>query len=619
MFRIKENVVKSYLEEKTPLNNNFFIKSNYSKNTKNKINLSNINDNNKMSNEKNNHRIIKLFDLKNPTKIIDYNSINTSTNISNLNTQINSVSKRHPLENRQLINKINNNNYDFLLSENNVKAINRKKTFNHKAINFNPNAINLKQILKKNSISYVDRKKIKKLNSTSLKFYEIYMQRKNQILNIEDSPENIDSIINEKNKFVDNYISDNNSIFISKNNIKHLTINSSSSNSSRGFSSNYKSKFKKKLKEFKTQRKYGLKQLMNFNPYHYVSNMVRYCNSLEIKNISEKLSDVNGAIFNKVATSKQHFFKNENKSIKKNKVISSFAVSMNNNLSFRGGMVWRILSKITKINGYSSFYNACIFKGYHELWRHYSILIEQLLVKYVEFKWFLEKDKYMKEEVFKEFLTCIKMEVKNDKSFSNKVFLLFDENNNGEINIKIFLFIMELISKSTSEIEKINFYSELFSDIKLKEEIKCINILEMFEIIKHIIKSPNYKKEYKCLYEIFKKEFNNGEKIENNLFISKQKLCLFLLNNKFIKTLIQHFKYQYKYSDIVYNEEINSSFNSTIRNVKKFLNEQNETIQMSQNECDNLENILKAILNKGESKNKIDILEKDIYNKLNDE
>ena len=136
----------------------------------------------------------------------------------------------------------------------------------------------------------------------------------------------------------------------------------------------------------------------------------------------------------------------------------------------------------------------------------------------------------------------------------------------------------------------------------------------MFEIIKHIIKSPNYKKEYKCLYEIFKKEFNNGEKIENNLFISKPKLCRFLLNNKFIKTLIQHFKYQYKYSDIAYNEEINSSFNSTIRNVKKFLNEQNETIKMSINECDNLENILKSINYKEESKNKINDIESEFNN-----
>ena len=617
MSKINEIEVKSYLDKKYSSKSNIFIKPYHKNNSKNKINLNCINTNNK-GKEKNSNLHLES-ELKKPTKLLDFNNINTSSNRSNLNTEINSNTKRMPLENKKILNdNINKNNYNTLIPENTLKTIDKAKSLNK------TKTLNLKQLLKKNSISYVDRQKIKKLNSATLKLYEIYMQRENQALQIEDSPENIDSIINEKNKYYnDNYISENlnsmksNNIFIQKNNIKNLTINSSSNNSS-GFSSIYKTKFKNNLKKLKTQRKYGLKQLVSFNPYHYVSKSVRYCNSVEMKNISEKLCNVNGATFNKKATSKLLFFKNENNNTKKRKVINSFAVSMNNNLSFKGGMVWRILAKITRITGYSSFYSACIFKGYHELWKHYSILIELLLVKYVEFKWFLEKNKYIKKDVFKEFLTCIKIEVKNDKSFSNKVFLLFDEENKGEINIKVFLFIMELISKS-SEIEKINFYCELFSDIKLKDENKCISILEVIEIFKHIIDSPSYKKEYKYLYEIIKKEFNDGQKIENNILISKQQLYFFLINNKFIKKLMQHFKFQFRYADIAYNEEINSSFNSTVRNVKKFLNEQNETIQMSINECDNLENILKAILNKGKSKNKIDILQRDLYDDLNDE
>ena len=240
----------------------------------------------------------------------------------------------------------------------------------------------------------------------------------------------------------------------------------------------------------------------------------------------------------------------------------------------------------------------------------YIILIEQLLVKYSEFKWFLEKNKYIQEDVFKQFLTCIKIENKNDNSFTNKVFLLFDDDCTGQINIKVFLFIMELISKSSNNIEKINFCTELFTDIKLINENKCINVMEFFEIFKKIIDSPNYKREIKILYEILKQEFNNGQKIENNLFISKKQLYFFFLNNKYIHKIIQSFKLQYKNANILYNEEINSSFNSTIRNVKKFLNEQNEIIKMSINECDNLENILKAIQEKGRIKNNIKVVEK---------
>ena len=138
--------------------------------------------------------------------------------------------------------------------------------------------------------------------------------------------------------------------------------------------------------------------------------------------------------------------------------------------------------------------------------------------------------------------------------------------------------------------------------------------MEMFDIFKKIINSPSYKKECKNLYEIMKQELNNNKKIENNLFISKKLLNNFLLTNKYIQKIMQSFKYQYKHADNLYNEEINSSFNSTIRTVKKFLNEQNETIKMSINECENLENILKSIKYKEQSKNKINNIESELNN-----
>ena len=622
-----KSVVNSYKDEKNNNSNyNSYMKSRHLKTPKNKYNFSLTNDNINKNNIKANQIIYTLTNFNNnesheAKKLIDVYGLNTSSNLSNLNTQINSNTKR------TLINVKKN----VLSNDINKKILHLKTSNNLHTVNFVNNVLvkdkfnnSYKKLMKKNTISYVDRKKIKRLNTTTLKLYEIYLQRKNQALKDEESLSNKDSIFNTKSKYNNNYIFDNydkinNNTFTKNSNIKNLSMNTSS-NISNEYSPNYCNTFKKKLKQFKTERKYGLKQLMTFNPYHYVSSRVRYCNSIEMKNISEKLSTVNGAVFNRKATSKQLFFKNENNNNNKrvNKVIDSCFVSYNNNVPLKGGLVWRILSKITKTNGFSSFYNACKFKGYYELWKHYSILIEQLLVKYPEFKWFLEKTKLMKEDVFKEFLTCVKIELKNDNTFPNKVLLLFDENCTGEINIKVFFFIMELTSKSSSDLEKIHFYSELFPDVNLKNSYQCINVLEMYDIFKHLINSPSYKRECKYLYEILKQLFNNGEKIEDSLFITKKQLCYFFLNNKFIQKLMQSFIYQYKHADNVYDEEVKNSFNSTVRNVKKFLNEQIEVSKMSINECDNLENVLKAVKHKETTKNQIKNLLNEFQNDIND-
>ena len=600
----KDNILfnKTNLKEKYNNSNfNSFIKTHISNdNKKNNLDLSPNTYDNIKHNGKFNHTIFwaKTFDnKKNPKKIFDAHLLNTSSDISNLNTQLNSNTKR-------TFTNTNINSYHLKNDKEKIKYISK----------ITDEKIGLREknkIVKKNTISFVDRKKIKKLNKSTLKLYEIYLQRNNQALRAEESPDKNISFLNKNY-----YISDELDNF---NNIRRLSTDSSSIVTNKGLNQNHKNKIKKNLKKFNTERKYGLKQLINLNPYHYVSSKVRYCNSVEMKNISEKLSTVNGATFNRKATSKLLFFKNEKNNIRKNKVINSFSVAMNDNLSFKGEFVWRILAKINKANSYSSFYNACKYKGYYELWKYYSVLIEQLLVKYIEFKWFLEKNKYIQEDVFKEFLTCIKIENKKDNSFSNKVFLLFDDDCTGQINIKVFLFIMELISKSSNNIEKINFCTELFTDIKLINENKCINVIEFSEIFKKIIDSPNYKREIKTLYDILKKEFNEGQKIENILFISKKQLFNFLLNNKFIQKIIQTFKSQYKHANILYNEEINGSFNSTVRTVKKFLNEQNEVIKMSINECDRLEYVLKAMEKKGKLKNRIFNLENDFHNNSNKE
>lgn len=596
-------VVKSYKEDKNNYVNNFLKMKTHKVKFNDKISINSISNTNYKNDGKIVNRLYTITnfkkDLHTPRYSKDKYLYDSISNNSNLNGQIILNSKRaFTMQN----NKINNKK-KFLMTTNNLNSnLSKRNLSSHKNDQNN-------RVFNKNTISYIDRNKIKKLNTMTLKLYEIYLQRKNQTFKAEEQEDadEKETFFNPKKNITNNFLYENfNTIEnngLTQNSNKHISMNSSISKPSKDLFPNYK----KKLRKFKTERKYGLKQLMEFNPYHYVSNIVRYSNSIEMRNISEKLSNVSGAAFNKKATSKQLFFKNENYTHEKRiqKVINVTSVSLNKNLSIKGGLIWRILGKISKSNGASSFYHACKFKGYSELWKHYSILIEQLLVKYPEFKWFLEKTKYMKEEVFEEFLTCMKIEIKNDKTFPKKVFLLFDEDCAGEINMKIFFFIMELTSTSGSESEKLNFYTELFTELKLKNSVKCIKVLELYEIFKHLVNSQNYKKDCKFLYELLKGEFNDGEKIDNNLYISKKQLYYFLLNNKYIHKLMQLFLIQYKFADITYNEEINSSFNSTIRNVKKFLNQQNDITKMSINECNNLENVLKAVQNKDKIKTQL--------------
>ena len=75
-------------------------------------------------------------------------------------------------------------------------------------------------------------------------------------------------------------------------------------------SSDLSNEVKKKFKS-KKHINYSLQQLMKFNPYHYVSTRVRYNDAVEMKVISEKLSDVNSVKKNQASTYQNNFFKNK--------------------------------------------------------------------------------------------------------------------------------------------------------------------------------------------------------------------------------------------------------------------------------------------------------------------
>ena len=520
-----------------------------------------------------------------------------------------------------------------------MNSIKLNKTHYNSEVNNNFSTFSGSKIFQKqnqNFINFVDRNKIRNIGLVSLKLFDDYIEENNKSIktnnNQKNSPKKKDINLYKdykRNSIKANFFNTNSNFINDENNmsnkLKKLSKDKNNAlviNSYNNYNNNYIARAKMKLKN--VRKKFSLHELMELNPYHYVSNIVKYSNSIQMKKISEKLGDIHGADFNIKATSQRHFFrgqsyKSHSKKHQSNKrVINSFQVTFNTNLSHKSGLVWRILQKfkLKRNNIIASFRQACKFKAYAELWKDHSMIIEKLLVNYNVFKWFYEKEKLMTEEVFYEFLECKKMEeeLKGEISFAHKVFLAFDEIGLGEINIKTFFLVMEITSKSNNNLEKINFITNLVEEYNLRNEEKSVNLFDMYELFKCLIVYENSQKDSRNLYEAIKEDLNNREKIDSHIYITKHEVCNFLLNNKIIHKLIQGFKLQFKYANVSYIEEINSCFNSTVRNVKKFLNEQNEVMCDSENNYYKFEQVLKSIQYKNSKKDKTKKIEDEFDN-----
>jgi hypothetical protein len=507
-------------------------------------------------------------------------------------------------EQKQILNTLKNGrtiNISSFKKNNVFNPLNRiTKTINSNDSKYSKtlNKFHLYPKKNKNYINFVDRNKIRNIKLTTLNIFHQYLNEKSI------SPK--ENIL--KSEFFDNIDSEMNS----KRNQKKSKIefNLYSNNSSKISKSHFKNRL----------RKLTLNELMDINPYHYVPSKVKFSKVIEMGLISEKLGDMDSGITHHIVKNNVNFFRDKSsKKSKNNRVIDTFQVSYNKNLLHKSGLVWRILQKFyVRRKGINpSFKQACKFKAYTELWKYHSMIIEKLLVNYGKFKWFLEKEKFMREEVFTEFIECKKLEseIKGEITFAKKVFLAFDDTGIGIINIKLFFLVMEITSKYYNILEKINFICDLVEEFELINEKNSINILDMYDLFKNLLVYENAPKDGKGFYESLKEELNGGEKIDLNVYINKNDLYDFLVNNRYFHKILQGFKIQYKYAEANYVEEVNSCFNSTVRNVKKFLNEQNEVISDCQKDYYKFERALKSIQDKNDKLEKLKIfvseLEKD--------
>ena len=484
--------------------------------------------------------------------------------------------------------KSKSNNYKKILnitnSNSNLLAnnISNLKTRGNSALNLNNtsefdyNDNSKEKLRSKNFINFKDRIRLKTTKVLGLKLYEQFEEdkRKNNLKNKDTN---------------DNLIRINNSLDTTKSNQENSILD----NVIEQFDKNKKHKSKRNIQ-------YSLKQLIKLNPYHYVSTRVRYNNAIEMEKISEKLSNVNSVKPYQKATTKNFFFKGNFNT----KLLKAVKVEFNNNLAYKGGSVWRILSKFQKNMVFSEFKQICKFQGYTELWKYYGMLLEKLILNYPIFKWFLEKEKLMDQDVFKEYLHILKIEMSKDESFPRKVFLLFDDYGEGKINIKIFFFVMKLVS-NTSDIDKLNFYIKLFEDVNRTDKELCINVLEMFDVLKNIIPYNGMRKIKNNLLKNLRKELNDDKPIESDYYITKNQMISFLLNNKLMNTIIAKFKKEYKFAYINYNEKINNIFFNTVRNVQKFLNEQKEVNSICGHDVNNYEKILGFVRDKEQNVKKL--------------
>ena len=542
-MRIKKEIPMKIYREKLKIDNNLDMLLNLRSNRESKNNnLYNDSINNaekpKSNGRINNKRFLtekKILKL-NYKELLRFNSSSDITNINTQNNSLNNLTQNELQNNIRLM--ISNRNSNYSKKINNTESNIRKKDLN--------------KLFSHNLIKFEDRRKIKKLNSSKvLRLYQLYLQRKNQKFQIDELLPTDRTFSNKKIE------SEKNNLFSNYNNINH-PLNKSFYNYSNI------STYRSKQKSNKNKRKYNLNILMKLNPYHLVSTKVKYSNYIDMKDISNKLTELDDGGIKIRRTETPLFFKNSNiKNNKIGKMINSSFVQFNQKISHECDFIWRILSMIKKVSGYSPFYTSCLFKGYYELWKNYSVLIEQLLVKYPLFKWYLDKNRYMKEEVFNEFISCLKLETKNDKTFTTKILLLFGEN--GLIDIKKFLLIMELSSISTDIVEKVNFIEDLLYVEELKGQEHYINVMEMFMLLINIFNSPNCKKDIKYFKEILKNEFNKGKKFNNDLFINKRQMSELLLNNKFMQKKLNEFSNFYKNADKNYEEQINFHYNSNAR------------------------------------------------------
>ena len=380
-------------------------------------------------------------------------------------------------------------------------------------------------------------------------------------------------------------------------------------NENNTFFNNLKFHRKNKSNIIRNKKNFSLEHLMNLNPYHLTSKKVLYDPIINCKLISNQLNDLKSNIIQENKNIIKNNIKiNNNNNNNKNKFLFSCTYKLNNRK--KEDLLWRILSIFSKMNLSNNVKQIFIYEGFRQLWHQYAILIEKLLINYKNFKWFLEKNKFITESIFSEFINLIENnDISESKKFSHKIFLLLDNNNSGYLNIKKFFFFMEFTNDNNSiASDQIEFIIDLFEDVYKINEEKNINVTEFLEIFKYMINNDDFKKDYKEIKNSIKNNFYNeiDSNNNNNIYVSKQEFYDWFSENKLIIYIIKRFRFVYKNSRENFKDEINSLFNENIGKLKLLLNAKD----INEYDLLSIENFKKILVAMQEKIKRINSLEK---------
>ena len=457
-------------------------------------------------------------------------------NVSNFNRSSSFYTKDSSSINRNIENDIEDllsnrkNNYYSLREYNNNNNNDTKKTL----------------FQQYNSNNCIKKKKIKKKFSTSLISFN---KNKNQTKSILELNNNL--LKNKSNCDID---------IIKQKNILQIDLLTAKENVT---------KPKRKYRKLN----YSLNELIKFDPYHLLNKGVKdYLNIYIKKNENYKFPNIG----------KKNIITSNGNQLK---VLNSLSLLIKENKN-----KIQLIKKLMKMKNEISNELKDIIKweGIYHLNQKHSIIINNLLFKFYDFKYFINKNENITFDDLNEFLNII-INVNLVKNtfycFLEDILYLFSEDKTT-VNLKKLYSILIITNNNLLYKEKINFLCNIWEIFDTNE----INIRSLFYYIKNGFKiKSDYQKIYFYIKKKYKLNSNISKDVINSLFNYDNKILFYFERN----CIINFKKINQKYNELL-SQGILNNLNSLGLNM---FNPDNYKIFCSK-DIEHFENFLINIENK---------------------
>ena len=195
-------------------------------------------------------------------------------------------------------------------------------------------------------------------------------------------------------------------------------------------------------------------------------------------------------------------------------------------------------------------------KSIRWLWTHKKFILEKLIISFKTYKWFFEKNKYIDQETFEEYLNITS--IGPDEEFSKQLFLIFQKSL-SEPKINFIETICFFIITSTININhKINFILNAVENEISKE----INFNYLISLFKKIFHSKPYLKVFDNFFHSIYNKYNNDETI---LYLNRNIIENELLSFSFTEKIFNHFLKNYFEIDKKLDDELYYAINSNLQ------------------------------------------------------